>query len=53
MRWLMIALLVSLMVLLFAAAALVHHVWRQRKKFEQETPAAQNPARKTGPGTGP
>lgn len=39
MRWLMIALLVSLGVLLLAAAALVRHVWLQRKKLEQEPPS--------------
>jgi len=32
MRWLMIGLFVSVVALLAASAALVHHVWQERRK---------------------
>jgi hypothetical protein len=32
MRWLMIALLVSVMALLVASAGLAHHIWQERRK---------------------
>jgi hypothetical protein len=32
MRWLMIALLVSLTALLVASAGLAHHIWQERRK---------------------
>ncbi len=32
MRWLMIALLVSIVALLFASAGLAHHIWQERRK---------------------
>jgi hypothetical protein len=32
MRWLMIALLVSVMALLAASAGLAHHIWQERRK---------------------
>jgi hypothetical protein len=40
MRWLMIAFLVSFTALLFAAAGVARHVWRQRAKVRDELPAA-------------
>jgi hypothetical protein len=49
MRWLIIVLLVSLGVLLFAAAGLVRHVWLQRRTLQAKTPAAIDPAEKTYP----
>ena len=44
MRWLVIGLLVSLGVLLFAAGALTRHIWLHRKKLQHE-PQAQLDAR--------
>lgn len=41
MRWLMIALLVSLGLLLFAAAGVARHVWRQRSLLRRQTDAAE------------
>jgi hypothetical protein len=32
MRWLMIALLVSVTALLVASAGLAHHIWQERRK---------------------
>jgi hypothetical protein len=32
MRWLMIALLVSLVALLVASAGLAHHIWQEHRK---------------------
>jgi hypothetical protein len=32
MRWLMIALLVSVVALLAASAGLAHHIWQERRK---------------------
>lgn len=45
MRWLMIALLVSLGALLFAAAGLARHVWlhRQNKADEPHAGARESP----------
>ncbi len=40
MRWLLIALLVSLGALLFAAAGVARHIWLQRTKARNELPAA-------------
>jgi hypothetical protein len=44
MRWLLIVLLVSLAALLFAAAGLAHHIWRQRSRRGSESSAAIEPA---------
>lgn len=41
MRWLMIALLVSLGALLFAAAGVARHIWRERSLLRRETAAAE------------
>lgn len=35
MRWLMIALFVSVAALLIASAGMAHHVWRKHKQAEQ------------------
>lgn len=35
MRWLIIALLVSLVALLVASAGVAHHVWREHKRRKQ------------------
>ena len=43
----MIALLVSLGALLFAAAALARHIWLQRRKLRRETLAARHAAHQT------
>jgi hypothetical protein len=32
MRWMMIALLVSVVALLVASAGLAHHIWQQRRR---------------------
>ena len=45
MIWLVIAFLVSLGALLFAAAGLAHHIWLQRRKLRRMPMA--------GPGTAP
>jgi len=37
MRWLMIALLVSVVALLAASAGLAHHIWQERRKRGQRT----------------
>jgi hypothetical protein len=47
MRWLMIALLVSLGALLLAAAGLARHVWLQRAQLRSNPQAG--PASKKGP----
>jgi uncharacterized protein (DUF58 family) len=44
MRWLMIALLVSLGALLIAAAGMARHIWSQRAKLRREPSAALEPA---------
>jgi len=44
MRWLMISLLVSLGVLLIAAAGVARHIWRQRAALKREAAAAFEPA---------
>jgi hypothetical protein len=44
MRWLLIVLLVSLAALLFAAAGLAHHIWRQRTRRGSGLSAAIEPA---------
>lgn len=41
MRWLMIALLVSLGTLLFAAAGVARHIWQQRALLKRQTAAAE------------
>jgi len=43
MRLLMIALLVSLGVLLIAAAGVARYIWRQRAKLRRSSPAAFEP----------
>jgi hypothetical protein len=40
----MMVFLVSLGVLLFAAAGVVHHIWRQRAKLRRKPPAGVGPA---------
>ena len=44
MRWLLIALLVSLAGLLFAAAGVAHHIWKQRTRRGSKPSAAIKPA---------
>lgn len=44
MRWLMIALVVSLGGLLLAAAGVAHHIWRHRSSLQQQ---AAEPAGET------
>ena len=44
MRWLLIVLLVSLLALLVAAAGVAYHIWRQRTRHGDESPAAAEPA---------
>jgi hypothetical protein len=50
MRWLMIALIVSLVALLLAAAGAARHIWRQRSRLQSNQEAgpsredAANPA---------
>lgn len=41
MRWLMIALLVSLGALLFAAAGVARHVWVQKSLLKRQTATAE------------
>lgn len=41
MRWLMIALLVSLGALLLAAAGVARHVWVQRSLLKEQTATAE------------
>lgn len=41
MRWLMIALLVSLGVLLLAAAGVARHIWQQRSLLSREPVAPE------------
>ena len=43
MRWLVISLLVSLGVLLIAAAGMAYHIGRQRAKLRRDTSAALEP----------
>jgi len=43
MRWLMIALLVSLGALLFAAAGVARHIWLQRSARQRKPPGSVNP----------
>jgi hypothetical protein len=40
MRWLILALIVSLVALLLAAAGMVRHVWLQRHRHNAAEPAA-------------
>jgi hypothetical protein len=44
MRWLLIGLLVSLGVLLFAAAGVARHIWLQHVKLRQKPSAGAAPA---------
>jgi hypothetical protein len=44
MRWLLIVLLVSLAGLLFAAAGVAYHVWKQRTRRGAESSAVTEPA---------
>lgn len=44
MRWLLIALLVSLGALLFAAAGVARHIWLQRRKGKGQLHATLEPA---------
>jgi len=44
MRWLIICLLVSLVALLFAAAAMAHHVLMQRRALRRAARAGVDPA---------
>ena len=39
MRWLIIGLIVSVVVLLFAVAGIARHVWLHHAKLRKETPA--------------
>jgi len=41
MRWLMTALLVSLLALLLAAAGVARHIWRQRSFLNRQSAAAE------------
>jgi hypothetical protein len=50
MRWLVIALLVSLAGLLFAAAAAARHIWLHRAKSRSHSDAAAGPPIGTAPG---
>ena len=43
MRWMMIALLVSLAALLLAAAGLAHHIWLQRARLRSNPNAGPVP----------
>jgi cytochrome c biogenesis protein ResB len=45
MRWLMIGLLVSLVGLLFAAAAVARHIWLRRKSPEDGAPVEPSAAK--------
>jgi hypothetical protein len=47
MRWLMIALLVSLAALLIAAAGLARYIWLQRGRLEPKSPPAGEPSNAT------
>jgi hypothetical protein len=47
MRWLMIALLVSLSALLLAAAGMARHIWLQRGRLEQPSSTAEETAHET------
>ena len=51
MRWLMIGLLVSLGVLLFAAAGGVCHIWLHRAKLAPKPPQSADPALGAAEGT--
>jgi len=44
MRWLMLALLVSLGALLFAAAGVAHHIWLQRRQLRRKPVVGVEPA---------
>jgi len=41
MRWLLIALLVSLVALLIASAGLAHHIWREHTRRRHASTAAE------------
>ncbi|HWG19593.1 MAG TPA: hypothetical protein VG225_03620 [Terracidiphilus sp.] len=41
MRWLMIALLVSLVAMLIASAGLAHHIWREHARRRAQPPAPE------------
>jgi hypothetical protein len=43
MRWLLTVFLVSFAALLFAAAGVARHIWRQRSKARDGLPAAFEP----------
>jgi uncharacterized membrane protein len=45
MRWLLIALLVSLVALLFAAAGVARHIWRQHARIRSTPHAGHGLAR--------
>jgi flagellar basal body-associated protein FliL len=47
MRWLLIVLLISLVALLFAAAGVAFHIWKQRTRKGSESSAAIPPAEET------
>ena len=47
MRWLLIAFLVSLGALLFAAAGVARHIWLQREKAKEEPIVSFEPAEET------
>jgi hypothetical protein len=49
MRWLMIALLVSLAALLIAAAGVVRHIWHQRARTRSLNPAPETQEPKSAP----
>ena len=49
MRWLMIALLVSLGAMLIAAAGAARHIWLQRAKLRHHPSAAGEPVGETDP----
>jgi hypothetical protein len=44
MRWLMIALLVSLGALLFVAAGVARHIWLRRSALQRKTRGSAGPA---------
>ena len=51
MIWLVIAFLVSLGALLFAAAGLAHHIWLQRRKLRHKPQADANTSPDTALGS--
>jgi hypothetical protein len=50
MRWLLIALLVSLFALLIAAAGVARHVWLQRARIRSKPDAGAGPDLDSAPG---